>query len=419
MRSICVPEWGRRARILPAVATLWTSRSFLTDLGFVLSFSALHVLDLVVTSPVQDGWWWPILVSFPATCVLLVRRRFPWLALLVPLGVATGLCLLQLPIGALNLVILVGLYTICVRDSLAAAVGAAALAMVYPSSKLVYLEVGEGLLTIIGGVVNLIMVVGWGRAMRVGHQRARQLKRTISLLDEARDQIASDAAVVERARIAREFHDIVSHNLSVVALRAGVARALVDQDPGHARETLRELEQTSSAALGEMRTLLGALRDSGDDAGGDLEQRERRPAPTLDRVEALVDSVRDSEVNWRLERRGAVRDLGTGLEMTAYRIVQEAVTNVLKHAEPGHARVLLDYGQNALTVEITNHVTATPSDDRIPPHANGRVPPTPGHGLIGLRERVALLGGTLTAHPIPGGFHLAAMLPFSEPAGLT
>ncbi|MGI8311357.1 histidine kinase [Saccharopolyspora hattusasensis] len=108
----------------------------------------------------------------------------------------------------------------------------------------------ESLLRIAGAVVNLVMVIGWARAMQVGRRRARQLERTLALLDEARDQLAADAAAIERARIAREFHDIVSHNLSVVALRAGVARALIDRDQEHARQTLQELEQISRGALG-------------------------------------------------------------------------------------------------------------------------------------------------------------------------
>src|SRR5205823_6509508 len=127
--------------------------------------------------------------------------------------------------------------------------------------ELQYMQFGDGVIRIVAAVVNLVMIVGWARAMRVGRRRAVQLEQTVTLLDEARDQMATDAAVVERARIAREFHDIVSHNLSVVALRAGVARALVDQDPEHARNTLHELERTSRSALQEMRHLLSALRE--------------------------------------------------------------------------------------------------------------------------------------------------------------
>jgi signal transduction histidine kinase len=397
----------------------------LADVAFGLALAALHIFDLgIAPHPPGSMWWWPLLVSVPATCSLLLRRRLPWTVLVILLAAAVGLTLADVSIGALNLAILVAIYTICVRSGLLGAVSAASLAMLYPISELPSMPVGDGILRIVGAVVNLVMVVGWGRAMRVGRLRAVQLQQTVKLLDQARDQLAADAAVVERARIAREFHDIVSHNLSVVALRAGVARALVDDNPDHARETLRELEQTSSAALGEMRTMLGALR--GDTNGavgptvepGDQEQGHRQPAPGLDQVSGLVDSVRDAGVTWRLERRGKVRELGPGVEMTAYRIVQEAVTNVLKHAGPGHARVLLDYGNAALRVEITNH-SASPdtvgnNDGRPADAGRDRTRPTAGHGLIGLRERVALLGGTLTAHPITGGFHLEAVLPCAE-----
>lgn len=398
------------------MAILIHYRSLLADFGFVLAFSALHVLDQTVAEyPPGVAPAWSLLLSVPTTFALLLRRKLPWVAMLLPLVAATTLTLMHLSIGALNLVILVALYSICVRASLWASILAVGLALAYPVSQMVGLPLADGLLNIVGALVNLVMVVGWARAMRLGRQRAVQLERTITLLDSARDQIASDAAVVERARIAREFHDIVSHNLSVVALRAGVARALVDRDPGHARETLRELEQLSSEALDEMRTMLDALRDDGevsDEVG--LEQRDRRPAPRLDGVDELLNSVQESGVVWRLERRGSIRGLGSGVEMTAYRIVQEAITNVLKHAGPGYARVLLDYGNANLHVEITNHSQESVSTavKASPP----QVSRTPGHGLVGLRERVALLGGVLTAHPIPGGFHLAAVLPCGEPA---
>ncbi|SDX25501.1 Signal transduction histidine kinase [Saccharopolyspora shandongensis] len=406
---------GRAAVVEPRTGVLaWAAahRAALGDLSFVLVLSVLHGFDLTIGDhPPWMDWWWPLLVSVPATSLLLLRRRAPWLVLFALLAVAVGLTLLQLNIGGLNLVILVAVYSVCVRNAVLGEVGAATIAMVYPVSELVVYELTpvEGLLRISGAVVNLVMVVGWARAVRIGRRRAAQLEQTMALLDEARDQLAADAAVVERARIAREFHDIVSHNLSVVALRAGVARALIDRDPEHARQTLQELEQTSRGALGEMRNLLNVLRDR-NPAGQD--PIDWQPTPSLDGVDALVESVRGGNVVWTLDRRGKVRELGSGVEMTAYRIVQEAMTNVLKHAGAGRARVLLDYGPDALRIEVTNRISGLDAVDGRP------VSQQSGHGLIGLRERVALLGGTLTAHPVLNGFHLQAVLPCPENSDL-
>ncbi|RCW43943.1 signal transduction histidine kinase [Halopolyspora algeriensis] len=400
------------------------SRAFPIDVALLLVFAGTHLLVLVL-SPRPSGalWWWPLLLSVPAMSLLLVRRHLPWTGLLVMLVVTIVLSYLQIPIGVLNLAILVGVYSVCLRADLAGSVAAAAAAMVWPLTRLPFQPVDEGVFTIVGSVVNLVMVVGWGRAMHVKRQRAEQLEQTVMLLDQARDQLAAEAATVERARIAREFHDIVSHNLSVVALRAGVARRLVDRNPEHARETLGELERTSRSALEEMRHLLSALRQEHCHAGTavsvpDEPDPGRHPAPGLCRVDALVESVRDTGVVWRLERRGTVRELGPSVEVTAYRIVQEAVTNVLKHAATGYARVLLDYGRSALHIEVTNHATnpETPAEMEKPQvdvsHEEGSS--VPGHGLIGLRERVSLLGGALTAHPVANGFHLSAVLPCPE-----
>lgn len=385
-------------------------RAVIGDIAFVLVLAVAHGFDLSIGDhPPWMDWWWPLVVSVPTTAMLVLRRRMPWTVLLVVLSVTVVLTLFKLYIGGLNLAILVAVYSVCVRASLAVSVLVATLGMTFPVAQVLVFELTpvEAFLRLTGGVVNLVMVIGWARAMQVGRRRAAQLEQTLTMLDEARDQLAADAAAVERARIAREFHDIVSHNLSVVALRAGVARALIDRDQEHARQTLQELEQSSRSALGEMRNLLNALRDR-DSAGQD--PMDWQPTPGLDGVDALIDSVRGGQVEWRVDRRGQVRQLGSGVEMTAYRIVQEAMTNVLKHAGSGRARVLLDYGPTALRIEVTNQL----GPGEAPP-----VSPLPGHGLIGLRERVALLGGTLTAHPVLNGFHLEAVLPCAEGSDLT
>ncbi|GAA2341230.1 sensor histidine kinase [Saccharopolyspora halophila] len=384
----------------------------LGDLAFVSVISVLYVFDLTIAEhPAWIPWWAPMLVGVPASFLLPLRRRAPWTVLSVLVAVAIGLTCLHLSIGGLNLIIQVALYSVCVRSTPPVMAAAAGMAMCYPVADALAYQMPPllGTLRVTGAVVNLVIVVGLAYAVKIGRLRAEQLERTMALLDDARDQLAADAASIERARIAREFHDIVSHNLSVVALRAGVARAVIDRDPDHARETLQELESSSRGALGEMRDVLNALRVR--DASGS-ETIDWQPAPTLDALDALVDSVRGGHVTWKLARRGQVRDLGATVEMTAYRIVQEAMTNVLKHAGGGRARVLLDYGADQLRIEVTNELGAL--DDVVQPPA----PQQSGHGLIGLRERVALLGGTLTAHPVMNGFRFEAVLPCPENSDL-
>ncbi|MFC7344323.1 sensor histidine kinase [Saccharopolyspora griseoalba] len=403
--------------VLPRSRSGWwkwavAHRVSLGDLAFVAVVSVLYAFDLTISEhPPWMPWWGPMLVGVPASCLLPLRRRAPWTVLLVLVGVTIGLTSMQLSIGGLNLIIQVALYSVCVRSTPPVMAGAAALAMCYPVADAIAYQMPAlvGMLRVTGAIVNLVIVVGLAYAVKIGRRRAEQLERTMALLDDARDQLAADAASIERARIAREFHDIVSHNLSVVALRAGVARAVIDRDPDHARETLQELESSSRGALAEMRDVLNALRDR--DASGQ-ETVDWQPAPTLDALDDLVASVRGGHVDWKLTRRGQIRDLSAAVEMTAYRIVQEAMTNVLKHAGAGRARVLLDYGATQLRIEVTNESGVL--DDVVQRPA----PQQSGHGLIGLRERVALLGGTLTAHPVMNGFRLEAVLPCPENSDL-
>ncbi|WP_017976082.1 sensor histidine kinase [Actinopolyspora halophila] len=420
----------------PGVLGTLPRRGALLDVGLVLVFAGCHVLVMFLSPhPREPFWWWSVLLSLPAFGSLLLRRYLPWVSLSVLLTVIILLTWLNEPVGSLNLAILVSVYSVCVRGGLLSTLGAGAAAMAWPVSKLPLMSVGAGTVMLTGALANLVLVLGWGWSMRIKRRQAAQLEQAVQLLDEARDQLAEEAATVERARIAREFHDIVSHNLSVVALRAGVARSLVDEDREHARDTLRELERTSRSSLEQMRQLLGALRTTpehstaADPVTEEPEQAERRPSPGLAQLDELIDSVRGTGVAWRLERCGEVRDLGPGVEMTAYRIVQEAVTNVLKHAGAGYARVLVKYQRDQLTIEVSNHATdsfiggdgpisgarADGGGENGAEEHRGAA----GHGLIGLRERVSLLGGALTAHPVPNGFHLSVVLPCPETSGPT
>jgi signal transduction histidine kinase len=216
--------------------------------------------------------------------------------------------------------------------------------------------------------------------------------------ERERDQQARMAAAAERARIARELHDVVAHNVSVMVVQADGAGYALDSDPEQAREAVRAISKTGRAALAEMRRLVGVLRE-GEQAGTDY-----TPQPGLGQLE---DLVRGSAVPARLQVGGAPVELPEGQQLAVYRIVQEALTNALKHGGPGaQALVEIDYSGPELVVRVTD---------------DGRGAAAPrsadGHGLIGMRERVGMYGGAVSAEPLRGGgFEVLARLPMVKAA---
>lgn len=219
-------------------------------------------------------------------------------------------------------------------------------------------------------------------------------------LEEEQAEVAERAVIEERARIARELHDVVSHAISVTVLQARGARRSLDDDPETAREALDAIEHTNAQALGDMRRLLAVLRDTEADTS-------HAPQPSLARVGDLVAHFRDAGLRVTLTETGAPADVPPGVDLSAYRIVQESLTNVLRHAPGATTEVALGYGASGLVVRVTNARPTSRSG------SSGT-----GHGLIGIRERVAVVGGEVDArHTSEGGFEVCARLPFAvEPA---
>ncbi len=201
----------------------------------------------------------------------------------------------------------------------------------------------------------------------------------------------------------RELHDVVAHTMSVVAVHAGTGRMVADRDPAAAKEALATIETATRAALLEMRRLLGVLRGADGDGAGSL-----APVPGLRDLDALVAEVVRSGVEVDVRIEGDRPEVPAGVDLSGYRIVQEALTNVLKHASGAKAVVTVRYANDSVTVEV---------DDE---GAHGRrttVPSTGRHGLVGMRERVTMFGGELQAGPrTGGGFRVSARLPFTERA---
>lgn len=214
--------------------------------------------------------------------------------------------------------------------------------------------------------------------------------------EESRDGEARRRVAEERVRIARELHDLVAHQITLANAQATVAAHLFDIRPEQTRKSLRELVETTGHALDELRSTVGLLRQSGDTAG------PAEPAPGLSRLPALLASFRGAGLEVSVEQEGTARPLAPGVDLTAYRIVQEALTNVTKHAATGTARVHLAWSRERVTVTVADDgegAVAVP----------GR---PPGHGLIGMRERATAAGGQLSAGRRPeGGFLVCAELP--------
>ena len=249
----------------------------------------------------------------------------------------------------------------------------------------------------------VVMFVAWyvGRRLRMRQERAAQLLR---------EQAAEARRIVieERARIARELHDVVAHRVSLMTVQAGAAKAVAAQDPEGALRAMGAVEEAGRQALEELRHLLGVLRPETDPDG-------LGPQPGLADLPRLVEQIRRAGLDVSLATDGVAAELPARVDLFAYRIVQEALTNVLKHAGPGtHSKVRLGSDSSGIVIEVLDDgrgATALPGLD--PDDAGAR-----GHGIVGMRERARLLGGTLDARPRPGGgFSVVAHLPTGgEPA---
>jgi signal transduction histidine kinase len=233
-----------------------------------------------------------------------------------------------------------------------------------------------------------------GQVLRARELRTRELHERTARLEREREAQALAAVAEERARIARELHDVVAHSISVMTIQAGAARLLLDDEPERAEEPLLSIEETGRETLAEMRRLLGVLRrDMTVDA---LEAR-----PTLANLESLVADVRAAGLPVELSVAGEAQHVAPGVDLAAYRIVQEALTNVRKHAGLVATLVAVRYGAREVEVEVENEPGAS---------TNGEL--GGGHGLVGMRERVAVFGGTLEAGASDGGgFRVHARLP--------
>jgi len=249
-----------------------------------------------------------------------------------------------------------------------------------------------------------LAAAGWlaGENTRARHTYLRGMLERAAEREREREQQAQRAGAEERLRIARELHDVVAHAMSLIAVRSGVARLVLDVRPDEAREALGIIESTSRQALAELRLLVGVLREYEPEGM----QADREPAPGLADLPGLVGRINEAGVPVDLRVEGEPRRLSPGVDLSAYRIAQEALTNVVRHAAPAAAELTVRYRPADVVIEVTDDGRSRPRPGSARPTRDG-----PGHGIAGMRERAAVYGGQLLAEPTASGFRVLACIP--------
>ena len=339
------------------------------------------------------------------TLPLAWRRRHP-LAVSLVTGLATagyGLApypdlAMPVPVGGL-----VGMYSVAAWGSRRAALVAGGVAAAVVAVVMSLPRTDADLVD--AAFASLGLAGAWvlGDRARVQRALAAELSDRAVRLEREREGEARRAVASERARIARELHDVVAHHVSMMVVQAEAGPLAVERDPARAAGAFAAIAATGRQALVELRRLLGVLR-------GDGQAPSLAPQPGLDQVPSLVEQVGRAGLEVELVVEGEKAPLPAGVELSAYRIVQEALTNAVRHAGPGRARVLVRYGERDLELTVRDEGGgggAAPA---------GGPPSRSGQGLVGMRERVSLFGGELHAGPGPdGGFTVAARLPLGAP----
>lgn len=380
-----VLDWDRR-------------RPYLLDAALAAGLAVVSIPWIIIHTSERPAIW---VCSLALSLPLVWRRRYP-------VGVLIGLALVALvqwfvavPLVA-DVALLVALFTIALERPLAVALAGSAV-----------LEVGSVMAAVRWNLASswersFIGLTGFtaaalllGAVLRTRRAHLTELTERAARLELERDQQAQIAAAAERARIAREMHDVIAHSLAVIVTMADGAAAKLPRDPGTAAEAVRSISEVGRQALADTRRLVGVLRDQSDSA-------EMAPQPGLAGIDDLVNQLRSTGLDASLRYQGRPFDLAPGAELTIYRLVQEAATNTLKHAPGATAiEVRLTFDRPTVRLEILDDGVATVAES------------TGGHGLTGMRERVSLYRGQVQAGPRPGrpGWAVRATLDCAAHAG--
>ncbi|MFC3520882.1 sensor histidine kinase [Streptomonospora nanhaiensis] len=406
-----VPSRSRLRSALPAL---------LTDAFIVVALVVLNssLVELARTVPAMAQLWGEFTAGHIGGALLaltmLARRHLPFTVLLVlTLSGLVGDHTRVLVWGTASLGIAVAAYSVgrylpLTRALIALGTGVVVNVLATTLSPAQAGDPGEPWWINQGFYLGWLLAAWWvGRLVRMRAFHMEELATRAERLERARDAHTRAVLAEERSRIARELHDVVAHHVSVMTVQATAGRRVIDRSPERARQTLVEIEETGRQAMAEMRRIVGVLRMA--EGGGP----DRGPQPGLAGLAELVQQVRDTGTRTELRVSGEPPELAPGLGLTVYRIVQESLTNVLKHAGRGaRAAVEVRFTSEAVEVVVT--------DEGPPPGGEGEPGPRraadePGHGLVGMRERVALYGGDLRTGPrAGGGFEVRARLPLDR-----
>jgi signal transduction histidine kinase len=374
------------------------------DAALAVAVAVLGGLVLSIAPEELRGphWPWQVALDEFAAVAVLLRRRHPWIAVAIIATHALLPFLFGVAVATSGLAVIVVTYTVAAYLPLRRSI-VATLLMWEPALILavVLRRTFDGAVQLAPVYFISFNLLSALVCFLVGRTVATRRAYVAALEDRARtaetsQRVLTDKAVAEeRRRIARELHDVVAHHVSVMGVLATGSRRMLSRDPAAADEALATIEETGRTALREMRRLLSVLRTEAEPAG------ELAPQPGLAGVEGLVEQIREAGLSAVLKVEGVPGSLDSGVSLTAYRIVQEALTNALKHAGAASVEVRLVFGPQELIVEVCD-------TGRGPQLAGAAI----GHGLLGMRERVMLYGGTLRTGPRPGGgYRVYAKIP--------
>jgi signal transduction histidine kinase len=382
-------------------------RDQLVDIAVSGAFTALVLFQIwhgpitqIGDGPISGPKPVLVLIGLAATLPLAIRRRWPLIALIVMIGDGNLQPYFQtkqfgspyMSLFELFLAVVLIVYSTAANTTGLRTWVGAGIILAGPTVSAI---VNDNLSAQFGSYVFYGVAWFLGKTIRHRNELSRRLVDRATTLEQTRDAEVEQAVSDERSRMARELHDVVSHSVSLMTLQAGAARQAMDVHPQRARQQLLGIESTGREAMVEMRRLLGLLREAPD--GLALE-----PQPSLRHLDLLVERMKEAGMPVLLSADEIPTSMPRGVDLTAFRIVQEALTNVLKHSNPTCVQVNIRVLEHAVEVEV--------DDDGIP---QPTAPGSHGHGLIGMRERVAVYGGELDAGPAPErGFRLRARIPF-------
>jgi signal transduction histidine kinase len=359
---------------------------------------AVPMIGTAIPEAIHDDRPGQVAIAAVAVLTVLMRRRWTFLAL----AIAAAGAIVARPDGASALAVLILLYTIAsTRPWRTTAIATALLIAGNALDGVVdghAVAVGD----MLAFAVQCAAVVALGLFFAGRRATLAALRERAERMDRERELLADRAVAEERVRIAQELHDVVAHNVSLIVVKAQALGATVPDD--RVAEATDGIAALGRQAMAEMHRTLQLLRTTGDDAA------ERAPQPGLAHLDKLLEQSRAAGLDVRLAVEGEPRELSQTLDLSAFRIVQEALTNVLKHAGKARANVTVGYRPQALELSVVD------SGEGAAGH--GLAPAPGGHGLVGMRERAAMFGGTLSARPLDGrGFEVNAVLPYGDGRG--